>query len=117
MPRPSWQDRGSTDTFLPAAARTVSGAGGPVNVYSATQLKLQLQVTAASGTTPTMDVFIEDTIDGVTWNHLGQFARESGGLGQQILTITNPFTNLLRVRHAIAGVSPSFTFSVIGYSQ
>ena len=51
----------STVTLLESAARTTTAAGTAVTGFAAARLLvLQLEVTAASGTLPTLDVVVED---------------------------------------------------------
>ena len=55
----------STVTLLASGVRTASAAGTAVTGFAAARLLvLQLEVTAASGTLPTLDVIVEDTVDG-----------------------------------------------------
>lgn len=99
-------------TALASAARTASG-----NQTFGTQdssgkaLRIQLDVTAASGTTPTLDVVIEDTLDGTNWNVVGTFTQRTAA-GRQVIDIQGLFHGQMRARWTIAGTTPSFTFSV-----
>lgn len=98
-----------------SAARTASG-----NQTFGTQdssgkaLRIQLDVTAASGTTPTLDVVIEDTLDGVNWNAVGAAFTQRTAPGRQVIDIQGLFHGQMRVRWTIGGTTPSFTFSVRG---
>lgn len=103
--------------LLPSAARTASGVGVDVPGFGdKISLRVQLNVTAAAGVTPTLDVRIEDTIDGTTWNTVGTFAQKVA-VGREVLNITTPFTDRLRLSWTVAGTTPSFTFSVLGYVE
>jgi hypothetical protein len=102
---------------IASAARTTSGDTGAITGYSdSSTLRVQLEVTAAAGTTPTLDVVIEDTLDGTSWNVIGAFAQRTGP-GREVVNVTTPFTNRIRVRWTLGGTTPSFTFSVIVVSQ
>lgn len=117
MPRTDLPPVGSNDVLVASAARTVSGDSGPLTGFGPAQvLRAQLDVTAASGTSPTLDVVIEDTIDGTTWNTVGAFAQKVAA-GREVVNIASPFTDRLRVRWTVGGVSSSFTFSVAAYSE
>ncbi len=110
-------DRPLTATPAPSAARTTSGNSAPLTGYGpADTLIAELNVTAASGTGPTLDVVIEDTIDGTNWYPIGTFAQRTAA-GREVLRLTQPFTDQLRVRWTIGGTTPSFTFSVIWQAQ
>lgn len=111
------QANGVLDTVVASAARTTSGNSGTLTGWgSAKTLRAQLQVTAVSGTSPTLDVVIEDTLDGTNWNEIGTFAQRTAA-GREVIDVTSPFTSQLRVRWTVGGATPSFTFSVVIYSE
>lgn len=72
----------STDVILHASgAETATGNGTAVELGDKGTVRLKLDVTAASGTTPTLDVTIETSSDnGVSdsWRSLGTFAQKTG---------------------------------------
>lgn len=111
------RDAGAAEVPVDSAARTVSGSiVAGTNYGSADSIRAQLDATAASGTTPTLDVVIEDTLDGTNWNAIGTFAQKVAA-GREVINITTPFTDQVRVRWTIGGTTPSFTFSVRTYIQ
>lgn len=118
MPRTDITSPGSIDTLAASAARTTSGQTSSLTGYGyAKTLRAQLAVTAASGTTPTLNVVIEDTVDGGTnWNQVAAFTQATA-TGVQVQNITTPFSDTIRVRWTIAGTTPSFTFSVLAYVE
>ena len=80
-------------------------------------LRAQLSVTAASGTSPTLNVVFEDTLDGgATWNTIGTFAQRVAA-GREVINVTTPFTDRIRARWTVAGTAPSFTFEVRIHSE
>jgi hypothetical protein len=96
------------------AARTTNGnsnTGTDAKIHGGELIRAQLNVTAASGTAPTLNVVIEDTLDGVNYNTIGTFAQKTAA-GREVINISIPFTETFRVAWAIAGTNPSFTFSV-----
>lgn len=105
--------RDVTETVVPGAARSAAtGNSGTLTEYGAANtIRAQLDVTAASGTTPTLNVLIEDTLDGTNWNTVGTFAQKTAA-GREVINITTPFSDTLRVSWSIGGTTPSFTFSV-----
>lgn len=112
MPRTDISWSGQTETVVTSAARTTSGNSGVLGGYGPPKtIRAQLDVTAASGTVPTLDVVIEDTLDGTNWNAVGTFAQK-GAAGREVINVTIPFAEQLRVRWTIGGTTPSFTFSV-----
>lgn len=98
-----------------SAARTATGTGTPITVQSAGQaIRAQLDVTAENdaATGETLDVVIQDSIDGTNWNTIGTFAQATG-VTREVINIQTPFFPRLRVSYTIGGTgSPSFTFSV-----
>lgn len=97
---------------VPAAARTTSGTAAIPNIAVGPTLRAQLDVTAVSGVAPTLDVVIEDTLDGTNWNTVATFAQRTAA-GREVLNATAPMVaNNLRVRWVVGGTNPSFTFSV-----
>lgn len=104
--------KGRTEQVVASAARTTSSQSATLTDYGPAQtLRAQLNVTAASGDTPTLDVLIEDTLDGTTWNTVGTFAQKVT-TGREVINVTTPFADRLRVRWTVAGATPSFTFAV-----
>jgi hypothetical protein len=104
-------------TFVESAVRTVSGDSGPLAGFGdESTLRAQLNVATAAGTGPTLDVVLEDTLDGTNWNVLGTFAQKTGP-GREVINVTTPFTDRLRARWTVGGTTPSFTFDVLVYSE
>lgn len=114
----TYSHRGLQEQPVPSAARTASGNSGTLTGYGiAGTIRAQLNVTAASGTTPTLNAIIEDSVDGgTTWNTVGTFAQRTAA-GREVINITTPFTSNLRVSWTIGGTTPSFTFAVDWYVE
>jgi len=107
----------ATDTLSASAAKIATGAATAVSGFAAAKnLVLQLEVTAASGTLPTLDVIVSDTVDGTNYNTIATFAQKIT-TGLEIIRLATPFTNTLKVSWTIAGTNPSFTFSVKSYAD
>lgn len=108
---------GTTQEAVASAARTVTGNSGiRVGYGPAVSLRVQLDVTAASGTSPTLDVLIQDTLDGVNFNTIGTFAQRVG-VAREVITVTTAFADRVRYLWTITGTTPSFTFSLIEVVQ
>lgn len=110
----------SQDELLPSAARTASGQSDQFNVGGyASAAVIEIQVTAASGTSPTLDVDLEDTFDGTNWNKvtdINSAAITAAGVTVVRLNLADtPTTNRLRLNYTVGGTTPSFTFSVKAY--
>jgi len=107
----------STVTLLASAARTATVTGTAVGGLSAARsLVLQLNVTAASGTSPTLDVVVQDTVDGTNWNTIATFVQATA-VTREVIRVTSAFTDQLRVVGTIGGTNPSFTFGVLTWAD
>lgn len=108
----------TTDVVVASAPRTVTGASAALVGYGpAKVLRAQLDVTAAAGTTPTLNVVLEDSLDGVNFNPIATFAQRVAA-GREVLNIAVPFANTLRVSWTITGsAGQSFTFSVVLFAE
>ena len=104
-------------TIVASGARTVSSSVVPLAGSAGfTTLRVQLDATAASGTTPTLDVVIEDTIDGTNYNAIATFTQLTAA-GRQVVNVTTPFADTIRARWTITGTTPSFTFGVLAWGE
>ncbi len=117
MPRTNNPAPGVTDVLVASAARTTSSTSAALSGYGAsTTLRVQVDVTAASGTAPTLDVVIQDSLDGTTFNTIGTFAQKTAA-SREVINITVPFSETLRVSWTVTGTTPSFTFAVVAYTE
>lgn len=98
---------------VPSAARTTSANSGPLNGWSRGDSGAQsrLTITAASGTTPSLTVTIEDSPDGTVWTTRDTYPAQTGAatVTRSLPVGMAPFQ---RVSWAVTGTTPSFTFSV-----
>jgi len=115
-------------TVLPSATRTASGNSADQTNYNAKGVILYIDVTAVSGTSPTLDVYItvKDPITGkykgaaksVTISSADEYflicypgaTRKYDATLDEVWDIPVPRT--WRVHYAIGGTNPSFTFSI-----
>ena len=117
MPRMDIAGRGLTENLESLIAHTASGNNGGSSGWGAVStIRAQLNVTAVSGSAPTLDVIFEDTLDGVNWNTVGTLTQKNT-TGREVINITAPFADTVRVSWVISGTTPSFTFSVDVYSE
>lgn len=102
----------TTDLALAAAgARTVTGNGSVIEVGDKGVARLVLNVTAASGTTPTLSVAIYTSHDGATWRSAGTFTQVAAvGVQRAIFNIDR----FVRPTWVIGGTTPSFNFTIAG---
>lgn len=106
-----------TETLVASAARSTSGDSGAKHYFGAmNRAIIQLDVTAVAGTSPSLTVTVEDTVDGANYNTLQAFTAATA-TGRQVIRLSDPFSDTLRVSWAITGTGPSFTFSVTAYAE
>lgn len=104
-------------TLLASAARTASGNSADLTVHNSSKLAVYLDVTAASGTSPTLDVTVKakDPVSGKYFT-IGTFAQKTGVASEAIFigggADVEFAVRTYRIEYVIAGTSPSFTFSV-----
>lgn len=97
---------------LASAARTASGNSGPIAAAGKiAEILLMVHCTAASGTTPTLDVSLEQSADGSSWSAItGSSATQLTAAGNRVIA-ARATANYVRVVYTIGGTTPSFTFS------
>lgn len=104
-------DEARPDATLASAARTASGNGAAFNTNQATSLEGFLTVSAASGTTPTLDARLETSVDGgATWTTVAAFTQITAAGARN--RVFGPLGDLCRWAWTIAGTTPSFTFTI-----
>lgn len=104
-------DKIRADAALASAARTATGTGTAFNTNQANSFEATLAITAASGTTPTLDVKLQTSIDGGTsYDDVDAFPQKTttGTDGH----VFGPLGDTCRWAWTIGGTTPSFTFSI-----
>jgi len=97
--------------LIAAVARTATFNGATVEIPVGRELIVTLDVTAASGTTPTLDVKLQHSPDGAIWSDLGTAFAQKTGVAQEVKVFTG-IHGFVRVVSTIGGTTPSFTYSV-----
>lgn len=114
-------------TVFPSAARTATANSD--DMFFGTgyvgSIALFLDVTAASGTTPTLDVKLQAKKGDGTYFDIpgGTFAQKTAAgtesknfpLVVAMAAASEPTTHVFRAVATIGGTTPSFTFSLTGY--
>lgn len=103
------------DLVLVSAARTTSGDSANLTYPKDRDIRIDINVSARSGTSPTLDIVVQHSPDGgTTWITLATFTQitASGTASQHVRA---PHSGLLRVDYTIGGTSPSFTFTATVY--
>ncbi len=106
------------EIVVASAARTATGEQLLSGFGGADTLRVQLNTTAVSGTSPSMTVTVEDTLDGTNYNVIDTFTAVTA-TNRQVRDLVPPkvWADRIKVRWAITGTTPSFTFDVRIVSQ
>lgn len=100
--------------LVASAARTATFTSDTYEMGDMETLRLLLDATLVSGTTPTLDVEVQTSADGVTlWRRLLAFAQKTA-TGQSERQSVGGADRFVRAVCTIGGTTPSFTFSLTG---
>lgn len=94
-------------------AVTATETSDVIDLGDNTTLRLFLDVSAASGTTPTLNVSIEHSHDGTTFAALASFAEKTAVASER--KTFGPCNRYVRAVYTIAGTTPSFTKTLTGF--
>ena len=126
------------EVVVASAARTATGNSGTLDARwtQLDDIRLILNCTAASGTSPTLDVALQITPDdGTTWFSIQRFAQVTGVAARQLefstrrhagqaaseaavastggaLAVNGVLSKKVRLIWTIAATTPSFTFAI-----
>lgn len=75
------------------------------------RMRFRLEVLAASGTSPTLDVAIQESADGSTWSNLVSFTQATGATTEEKFAV--PTKRYIRATATVGGTSPSFNAAVV----
>ena len=98
----------------PSGAETVTGQSVANNLEENEVIALFVNVTAASGGTPTLDVKVQDSPDGITWYDVPSLATAqfvTTGSEAVRITVGTKLAEKVRLDWTISGTGPSFTFT------
>lgn len=101
----------------PTAARTATGQGTSVDLKDFDgDLLLLLDSSVGTGTSPTLDVTLEESSDDSTFTALSGSAfsqvTDSSASQQKLAINKDAAKRYVRVKYTLGGTTPSFTFSV-----
>lgn len=110
----------TTATAASTGVDLVTAVYSTDNRHEGSTIAVYLDITAASGTTPTLDVKIQCSPDNTTWFDPASTAANRDSLafaqktttGQDVKLIPNVACRYIREYHTVGGTSPSFTYSV-----
>jgi hypothetical protein len=105
---PGPEDR--ADASVASTTKTATWTGPEFDVDEAESLQATLTITAAAGTTPTLAVSLETTVDGTNWHAVGAFASKAAAGSDA--DVFGPLGKKARWKATIGGTTPSFTFAI-----
>lgn len=110
QPHDSRTQRYLEEALVPLAARA-SGNTAAVDGFGTTKsIRAGLNVTAVSGTNPTLNVTLEDTVDGTNWNTIGTFTQKTGA-AYQVINVTDLYADRVRAKWVVGGTAAAATLS------
>lgn len=100
-------------SLIDLAALTSTGNGGTIDQTAATSNGAvgHLHITAASGTTPQIDMIVEHSTNGSDWSTLLSFASAST-ITSEVVSVTGTVNRYVRASYTVSGTTPSFTSQV-----
>lgn len=99
-------------TLHASAAATATGQSSGIDLGRYIEAVAELNVTAASGTSPTLDVKFQTSDDDADWYDMdAAFAQITAAAKPAVLKMTN-FGRYVRAVWTIGGTTPSFTFTL-----
>lgn len=102
-------------TLLSSAQRSASGYSNAINAGEYEEAVFYLNVTAAEGTNPTLDLTLELSPDNTTWYTTGTTFTQSTGAVKRLLTVASGLGMFARMAYTIGGTNtPKFTFELRG---
>jgi hypothetical protein len=99
------------DAAVASAARTATGTGSSFSTAGLDSINATLVISAATGTTPTLDLTLETTADGTNYYTAGTFPQQTTTQAG-VARVIGDLGSLSRWKWTIAGTAPSFTFTV-----
>lgn len=100
-----------------ASGNAHSAAGHPVNAMPFKEATFFLNVTAASGTSPTLDVVVESKDpSGDVWDDLAVFTQATA-VSHQKENVAANLGDRVSLKYTLGGTDPSFTFTVYAIAK
>lgn len=109
---------GDPGQFVASAARTTNGNSGAVVCEKGLELNILVEVTASSGTTPSLALTIEWSMDGTNFAVVDTTADAFAAIATSPTRVTKQFpvrAPFFRLVWALTGTTPSFTFDAWRY--
>lgn len=96
---------------LASATKTATGSSAAFSTADMDSVNVLLVISAASGTTPTLDLALETTADGTNYYSAGTFPQQTT-TNAGISRVFGDLGATSRWTWTIGGTTPSFTFAI-----
>ena len=103
-------------TDIASAALTTTATSAAVAITNVQSAAFAVNITAVTGTNPTLDVVIQCSVNTTTWQDVHHFERATGTTTLISPTIALPCAQIRYVR-TVGGTTPSFTMSLTRWSM
>jgi hypothetical protein len=103
-------------TDIASAALTTTATSAAVAVTNVQSAAFAVNITAVSGTNPTLDVVIQCSVNTTTWQDIYHFERATASATLITPNVELPCAQIRYVR-TVGGSSPSFTMSLTRWSK
>lgn len=102
-------------TLLAAGARTTTGSSGEIKVGRFTSLLVMLTVNTVTGTSPTLDVYLQMKCpDDTTWHDMAHFAQVTSSNNKQLASLATSGNSIRAVQTAALGAGTIRSDTVLG---
>lgn len=96
-----------------SATLTATAASNVIELGDRNSLRLDLVISAASGTSPTLDIAVQTSPDGTTWTTVASFSQQTTTT-TGVHKLFGPIDRFVRCNNVLGGTTPSFTFQITG---
>ena len=103
-------------TDIASAALTSTATSGAIGLTNVQGAAFSINITAVTGTNPTLDLVIQCSVNTTTWHDIHHFERATGTTTLISPTIPLPCAQIRYVR-TVGGTTPSFTMSLTRWSK
>ena len=103
-------------TDIASAALTTTATSAAVAITNVQSAAFSVNITAVTGSSPTLDVVIQCSVNTTTWQDVHHFERATGTTTLISPTIALPCAQIRYVR-TVGGTTPSFTMSLTRWSM
>jgi hypothetical protein len=112
MPAGLQEAQGDSALVLTAQGAATVKSGPIAQAGAAAYVLVGVHCTAITGTTPTLDVSLDESVDGTTWTALGQSSTPQITAAGNAVAFAVPAKNFVRVSATVAGTTPSVTAKI-----